>query len=123
MCDAWINNQSSIEQKRKYRSLLKGYREFKTKCTIQDVDVEKALRQHITCNDDTPDIPPDSAESIGVATDKAIDTERREMKQLIELLQEGGIGYVPKRKPTGWVCLMFENRNSLGIFTRSKSPS
>jgi hypothetical protein len=35
-----------------------------------------------------------------------MDIERREMNQLIELLQEGGVGYVPKRKLNGWVsCL------------------
>ena len=39
------------------------------------------------------------------------------MSQLLELLQEGGKGYLPERKAGGWIRIMFKNWNSLGIFT------
>ena len=39
------------------------------------------------------------------------------MTKLLGLLQEGGAGYMPKQKASGWVRLMFENWNSLGVFT------
>ena len=39
------------------------------------------------------------------------------MEQLVHLLQDGGVGFMPKRKGGGWVRVMFENWNSLGIFT------
>jgi hypothetical protein len=52
-------------------------------------------------------------------TIRAAETELREMNQLITLLQEGGVGYMPSKKSDGWVCLMFENWNSLGLFTHS----
>ena len=41
------------------------------------------------------------------------------MRQLLELLQDGGVGYVPKKKASGWVRLMFENWNSLGVLSQS----
>jgi hypothetical protein len=116
--DAWLNNRASIEQKRKYRALLKGYKTFKTKCMVKDVDVEKAISHHRT-SDCSPNDLMHPSEFNEIAMDRAIDIERREMNQLIELLQEGGVGYVPKRKPNGWVRLMFENWNSLGMFTHS----
>ncbi len=41
------------------------------------------------------------------------------MAQLIDVLKDGGVGYIPERKPSGWVRLMFKNWNSLGINTHS----
>jgi len=93
--DTWLNNQASIEQKRKYRALLKGYRTFKTKCTVKDADIKKAISQ-TTTGDCGPLRVIHPSELGETATDKAMDIERREMNQLIELLQEGGVGYVPK---------------------------
>jgi len=48
---------------------------------------------------------------------RVIDTDIRKMEQLVHLLQDGGVGFMPKRKGGGWVRVMFENWNSLGIFT------
>jgi len=39
------------------------------------------------------------------------------MDRLVELLEDGGIGFLPERKKRGWVRLMFENWNSLGVFS------
>ena len=118
-CDAWFNDRAPVEQKRKYRALLKGYRRFKEKCKVTDTDIDKELERYATRKGPTLGIPLDHIEPGNQLSGPAMDTERREMSQLIELLQEGGVGYVPKRKPTGWVRLMFENWNSLGIFSHS----
>ena len=37
----------------------------------------------------------------------------------MQLLQLGGTGYLPTRKQHGWVRLIFENWNSLGVGTQS----
>ncbi|KAL3780888.1 hypothetical protein HJC23_009934 [Cyclotella cryptica] len=84
--DRWRQAQASVEQKRKYRAFLQGYRSLQSKCTPTDADIERM-------------------------------TDRREMEQLVHLLQDGGAGYMPRKKRSGWVRIMFENWNSLGIFT------
>jgi hypothetical protein len=38
---------------------------------------------------------------------------------MLELLEDGGMGYMPDKKHNGWIRLMFENWNSLGIYTQS----
>jgi len=38
---------------------------------------------------------------------------------MLELLEDGGVGYMPDKKHNGWIRLMFENWNSLGIYTQS----
>jgi hypothetical protein len=47
------------------------------------------------------------------------DKEQREMERLVEFLREGGLEYLPEKKKDGWVRIMFENWNSLGVFTQS----
>ena len=49
----------------------------------------------------------------------ACDQETREMQQMMEMLQDGGKGYMPNKKGNGWMRIMFENWNSLGILTQS----
>ena len=49
----------------------------------------------------------------------ALDKENREMRHMLELLEDGGVGYMSEKKHNGWVRLMFENWNSLGIYTQS----
>ncbi len=47
------------------------------------------------------------------------DRESREMRCTLELLRNGGTGSLSKKKSHGWIRLMFENWNSLGIGTQS----
>jgi hypothetical protein len=47
------------------------------------------------------------------------DTKHHEMGRLLEFLQEGGAGYLPRKKREGWVRIMFENWNILGFFMHS----
>jgi hypothetical protein len=47
------------------------------------------------------------------------DKESYEMQRTLELLRNGGTGFLPESKQHGWVRLMFENWNSLGIGTQS----
>ena len=47
------------------------------------------------------------------------ENEQREMWSMLEFLHEGVARYMQEKKKDGWVQLMFENWNSLGIFTHS----
>ena len=49
----------------------------------------------------------------------ASSNENVEMNRTLALLSEGGTGFLPTHKPSGYIRLMFENWNSLGIFTHS----
>ena len=50
---------------------------------------------------------------------RAGESEQREMNTLLEFLKEGGVGNLPEQKRDGWVRIMFENWNSLGVFTHN----
>jgi hypothetical protein len=97
--------------------LQQGYRQFKKKCKVTDEAISAALgKQHLEQGDPvlaTPEVMCPSTRGQAKATDH----ELREMNQLLSLLQEGGVGYMPSDKRDGWVRLMFKNWNSLGIFT------
>ncbi len=45
--------------------------------------------------------------------------ENFEMNRTLAILTEGGTGFLPTHKSNGYVRIMFENWNSLGIFTHS----
>ena len=45
--------------------------------------------------------------------------EDLEMNRTLAILMEGGTGYLPTYKTNGYIRIMFENWNSLGIFTHS----
>lgn len=42
-----------------------------------------------------------------------------EMHHTLEILEDGGMGYRSDKKRNGWVRLMFENWNGVGILTQS----
>lgn len=117
--DAWINNQTSTELKRKYRAFLKGYDKFRERCQPKDEDIMKEINRRGLEPDDHHYAQPKHTETTVTELSDALDTEHREMSHLIDLLRDGGVGYMPERKPSGWVRLMFENWNSLGIHTHS----
>eukprot|EP00956_Cyclotella_meneghiniana_P022376 scaffold42312_cov96-Cyclotella_meneghiniana.AAC.4 len=52
------------------------------------------------------------------AVDRASATEAREINTLLHLLHEGGVGSIGHDKRAGWVRIMFENFNSIGIGTQ-----
>ena len=52
------------------------------------------------------------------ATTSAQEQATNELRRTIELLDDGGSGYLPTKKRSGLVRLYFENWNSLGVFTQ-----
>jgi hypothetical protein len=106
-----------MDQKRKYRAFLLGSRKAMQKYKATDDDITKSFHRKSTDPDDHQYLPHPSAAALTSNLASATSTEQREMAQLLELLQDGGVGFMPETKSNGWVRIMFENWNSLGIFT------
>jgi hypothetical protein len=105
--------------KRKYRAFLAGYKKFSNRCIPTDEDIAKEVRQRGREVDDHHYSFTRGGAFTSTQTRTALSTEQREMTHLIDLLQDGGVGFMPRRKAGGWIRLMFKNWNSLGISTHT----
>jgi hypothetical protein len=116
--DTW-QQKPVMEIKTKYRSFQKGALKFKKRIAPSHEDLSRSTQHGQTMLDNPHYYEPngDSVSSNRLALAK--DHECREMQRTIELLEDGGIGYMPEKKTHGWVRIMFENWNSLGILTQS----
>ena len=116
--DRWRSTSHNWELKNKYRSFLRGYSKFRDSCKVQHTDIGLAMNRWDNTNkEDACGFVQHEATQSKMATAREI--EIREMQRTVELLQDGGVRYLPKRKDDGWVRVMFENWNSLGVFTQS----
>ena len=115
--DRWLSRQSSVEQRKKYRAFLKGYSSFHEKCSPTDTDIELAMGLGKNSSGGIYLNEEDYRGHCNASSGNVEDTDGREMTQLLQLLQDGGVGYMPRKKGGGWVRLMFENWNSLGVGT------
>ena len=108
----------NAELKQKYRSFLSGYDDFRESCQVNHSDIKTAMN---SCFRDVVDNTyRDNNSSVeDTQLSHACDMEVRKMQHTLELLQDGGVGYLTERKPTGWVRIMRENWNSLGVFTHN----
>ena len=88
----WRRSQATVEQKRKYRAYIQGYRKFKTRCTATDEDIEEHVHKGKQGIKDTFFTTSEHCHSDLSTASNAANLEQREMGQLIELLQEGGVG-------------------------------
>eukprot|EP00956_Cyclotella_meneghiniana_P007718 scaffold10329_cov66-Cyclotella_meneghiniana.AAC.7 len=107
----WERSKPSREEakalKKKYRRFDSGYKEFSKKTVVTAVDVANSLRRSGEPRTEGP--PP---ENIAGAT--AAEKEIRESRRVSELLEDGGLGYIPREKETQYVRVAFENVNSIG---------
>ena len=107
----WERSKPSREEakalKKKYRRFDRGYKEFSKKTVVTAVDVANSLRRSGEPRTEGP--PP---ENIAGAT--AAEKEIRESRRVSELLEDGGLGYIPREKETQYVRVAFENVNSIG---------
>lgn len=114
--EAWASDRASIDQKRKLRAFLSGSKKAMKKYTPTDDDIAAALHKTAT-NPDSLLYTSLQPSRLLSGNSQAMNTEQREMRHLLELLNEGGLGYMPAKKTDGWIRIMFENWNSLGVFT------
>ena len=118
--DKWQQRPVPMEIKNKYRNFQRGVSKFKKRITPSHEDLSRSIQQHGPTVTDNPHYYEPNVGSI--SNDRltmAKDQECREMRGMIELLEDGGVGYIPEKKGHGWVRIMFENWNSLGVCTQS----
>ncbi len=108
-----------MEVKNKYRNFQRGVSKFKKSIIPSHEDLSRSTQQGPTILDNPhyyePNVDSISNNRLALAKDQ----ESREMRGMIELLEDGGVGYLPEKKGHGWVRIMFENWNSLGVYTQS----
>ena len=114
----WTKLKTSLTLKNKYRAFQKGSKRFLKRIIPTHEDLSRSQSDH-TIQDNTQYFEPNSTTVNSNRLNLAIDKENREMRHMLGLLEDGGVGYMPEKKHNGWVRLMFENWNSLGIYTQS----
>jgi len=107
----WQARALDAELKRKYRDFNRGSHRFKQQIKVTHDDI---MRHGLgrTQDDTLTSDPLEDTET----TPEAEAQELCEFHATLELLSDGGIGYLPSTKRSGRVRLYFENWNSLGIF-------
>jgi hypothetical protein len=113
----WHEHKSSIDLQCRTREFLKGAQKYRKSLKVTLDDIVTNLKRGWHKDDERVYYIKET--SWPKATSAAEDTERQEMKSLLEFLQEGGVSYLPERRKNGWVCIMFEIWNSLEIFAHS----
>ena len=116
--DKWIHQKSCVSLKNKYRAFNKGSKTFLKRSTPSHDDLIRPLANH-TLQDNSHYSEPNSCTISATRLNLATDKESREMRHMLDLLDDGGVGYMPEKKHNGWIRLMFENWNSLGIYSQS----
>eukprot|EP00956_Cyclotella_meneghiniana_P028426 scaffold65994_cov25-Cyclotella_meneghiniana.AAC.1 len=107
----WARSKPSSEEakalKKKYRRFDRGYKEFSKKTAVTSADVANSLRRSGTQQKEGSS-PEETARAA------AAEREIREKRRVSELLEDGGLGYIPLDKETQHVRVAFENVNSIG---------
>ncbi len=117
--DKWRQQTTHTTLKNKYRNFQKGASKFRKRLAPSHEDLTRSTQHDTSTSDDYQYFEPHNRPMITSCLALATDQENREMRSMLELLQDGGVGYMPERKTHGWIRIMFENWNSLGILTQS----
>ena len=108
-----------MDIKTKYRCFQKGALKFKGRISPSHEELSRTTFHGQTMLDNPHYYEP-NGDTIGTnRLALAADQECREMRRTLELLEDGGVGFMPEKKSHGWVRIMFENWNSLGVCTQS----
>lgn len=117
--DKWQVYTFQYDKRQKYKQFYQGYHTFQTKLKATHANLSYATASYFNDPDSRhyyePRLNSTNEHQVRLGQDK----ESREMRRTLELLQNGGTGFLPESKRHGWVRLMFENWNSLGIGTQS----
>jgi hypothetical protein len=112
--DKWKRAQSDEGLKKKYRDFSKGAAAFAARIHVTDKDIREAMQRSSVPGEQLEQGVP-AASLVGeVGT-----AEMNELRRTMELLRDGGYGYLPQHKQSGNVRIIMENFNSLGICTQS----
>ena len=116
--DSWKHHKGYSALKQKYRAFHKGSKQFLRRITPNHTDLAQPQITHTT-RDNAQYFDPNGSNINTTRLNLATDQETREMRHMLNLLDDGGVGYMPEKKHNGWIRIMFENWNSLGIYTQS----
>ena len=98
------------------RRFVSGAKKFKKTLALTHEDMSSAQCRSER-NDSEYFVPKDINPS-QLSVNRAAAVEEREMNSFLGLLSEGGTGYIGQEKRPGWIRVMFENYNSIGIGTQ-----
>ena len=117
--DIWQQGDRATDIKNKYRNFQRGAKTFKRQIIPSHEDLSRSVQHGHTALENPHYYEPNGDSISKNRLELAKDQEVREMSGMIELLEDGGVGYMPEKKGQGWVRIMFENWNSLGVYTQS----
>ena len=89
----------SLSLKHKYRSFNRGSKKFLTSIIPSHEDLAQPQIDR-TMQDNSQYFEPNSASISMNRLNTAADQESREMRHMLELLDDGGVGYMPDKKVT-----------------------
>ena len=116
--DTWHARVKLRNQQRKYNAFCKGYTTFQPRLLPNHAHLSTATSSYLQDPDNRDYYEPRLHIANNLQVEIAGSKETREMKRTLELLQNGGTGSLKEKKSHGWIRLMFENWNSLGIGTQ-----
>jgi hypothetical protein len=99
------------------RQLVSGSKKFKKSLQLSHEELRDGVKSFDKSKEEytvPQGVDPDLS-----AVDRASTTEAREINSLLQLLHEGGAGMLSQSKRSGWVRIMFENFNGIGIGTQN----
>ena len=115
--DRFRASQMSRRQKKRMRQLTSGSKKFMKTLELSHEELRDGVK---TFDRSTADLSvPRGVDPDLSAVAQASSTEAREINSLLQLLHEGGVGMLSQEKRAGWVRIMFENSNSIGIGTQN----
>ena len=118
--DRWRQQAHMMELKKKYRHFNKGVHKFKSKLHNTHEELSASLVRGKQDNDRDGLFGAADVKFAGLhGTDCGNGVDGREMKHMLEFLEDGGVGYIAETKRRGMIRIMFENWNSLGLFTNT----
>lgn len=93
---AWKADKATVEQKRRYWALVAGYKIFWSKCVTTNDDIVHHVL-HWSKEDNSKNYCSSHEHTQPFRQlDKSIGTEQCKMATLLELLHDGGVGYMPQ---------------------------
>lgn len=114
--DKWKRAQSDDELKKKYRNFSRGAAAFAARIQVTDKDIQDAMHSSMASG-----VQLEQAAPAADLSGETVTAEMSELRRTMELLRDGGYGYLPQHKQSGNVRILMENFNSLGIYTIMES--
>eukprot|EP00956_Cyclotella_meneghiniana_P019224 scaffold32771_cov65-Cyclotella_meneghiniana.AAC.1 len=111
--DRFLARKEDERLKRKFRRFLSGTKKFKKRLKPTHEELRDGVK---TIDPNLADYTiPANIDVSEAQVRRGEQVEQREMSSLLELLAHGGSGFMSEEKRAGWIRIMFENFNSIGI--------